>query len=242
MGDASACSDISLVTEFGRELRSNASSLFLMTMPVEDYTFETLVHCGISAAAGNASVDGRTMTFRDFTYIAPSESTKAGPQSRYLDPLAAVMQGDPNAYIAALEYKIFNDNMNRGNGRFNNSVWEAELMWEGVVAMSTAVWLSTIVPVDRHGIQKLTATGIRRDNGYVCLLGALLCIWFVGMFASSAVMMRPTWASSLDGYAVARLLQQQPVLAVTPETWLAELEENEDMLQEFVMHKWRDSD
>ena len=70
----------------------------------------------------------------------------------------------------------------------------------------------------------------------------LLAVWLVGISALSAVLLRSTWASSLDGYAIARLLQQQPVLSGTSDAWLQELEQNQYMLQDFTMHEWRRRD
>lgn len=238
-GHMAVCSNISPNTGFGRDPRSNATSLFQIVTTLDDLTVESIVRCDVSAGAGNAFVNGRTMTFSNFTYIAPSEYI-VGPQSAYMDPLAAIMQGDLNAYMRALAYKRIRDDVKQGDGQFDaDPAWESELLWDGVVAMSVAVWLSTGEPISRPGIRKLQATGIQRNDGYFCVLGALLIVWFVGMFALSLAPMSSTWTSSLDGYAIARVLRQQPILAGTSEGWLTELEENEDMLQRFTMHDWR---
>lgn len=218
-------------------------------MTGKGYKYETIFRCNVTAGAVTASVDGRAMSFNNFTYHPPSEyaTDDSEAQYPYLDPLAAVMQTDLNAaYSSARDYKKSRDEKNRNNAQpvdaRNETRWETELIWDGVVAMSAGIWVWTSGSAETlPGVQRLTVTGIRRDNGYFCIFTVLLGIWFVGMFASSAVLMRPTWASSLDGYAVARLLQQQPVLVATPEAWLAELEENPDMLQEFAMHEWRDT-
>ena len=64
----------------------------------------------------------------------------------------------------------------------------------------------------------------------------LLGIWFVGMIGATAALLRPTWTSTLDSYAVARMLQYQPVVSGTPGVWFADLEDNQDMLTQFKMH------
>jgi len=251
------CSNITLNTKFGREPWSNATTLFsfaegTVTMSEEGHKDDIIFRCDVTAGVVTASVDGRAMSFNNFTYHAPSEYVIDEGQYEQLDPLAQVMQADLNAtYSSAFEYKLTRDHQNRNDALYEDLPYyetrlETELIWDGVVAMSAAIWMQTtsvglVRPDPLPGVQKFTATGIRRDNGYFCVFAVLLGIWFVGMFASSAVLTRPTWASSLDGYAVARLLQQQPVLVATPEAWLAELEENPDMLQEFTMHEWRDT-
>jgi len=241
--NATTCSNIPLNAEFGRDRLSNATALFHFVKNTfsgtdTDFTQRTTFRCDVSAGAGTATVDGRSMTFNNFTYIAPSEYATVGSQFLHLDPLSAVIQTGLDAYETAWDYKVSRAKMNIGMTG-NDAKWEAELMWNGIVSMSTAVWLLAATPTDLPGIQTFTATGIlRRDIGLVFLV-LYLGIWFFGMVTLSARLLRPTWASSLDTYAVARLLQHQPVLSSTREAWFTELEENPEVRQNFEMHHWR---
>ena len=241
--NVTTCSDIPLGAEFGHEPLSSASALFHFVENTfsgtgTDFTQRTTLRCDVSAGAGTATVDARSMTFNNFTFIPPSEYATVGSQLLHLDPLAAVMRAGLEAYETAWKYKFSKAKMNQGDTG-SNVKWEAELMWNGIVSMSTAVWVLAATPTDMPGIQTLTAIGIRRNGYGLCFLATSLGIWFIGMFTLSALLLRPAWASSLDAYAVARLLQQQPVLSATREAWLAELEDNPEMRQKFIMHDWR---
>ena len=179
------------------------------------------------------------MTFSNFTSIALSDDFNNWYQ--YVNPLASVIQSNFAGYVDADMYKKSEDKLNPDtqSGSSEEAAREAELMWNSVLATTIPIWIESARPADVPGVQTLTVTGIRRDGTYLWGLSALLGIWFVGMLASSAALLRRTWTSSLDGYAAARLLRQQPVLAETSETWFAELEENEDMLQRFTVREWR---
>ena len=201
----------------------------------------------MTAGPGTASVNGLNMTFNHFTYSAPSfdEETPAGHFP--LDPVAAIMQwwraDDHNlvAFQKSLDFKM-NSALVKGAdisvADYHRPVF-VEVMWDGLLSMAAELWFQASQPVERTGIQRLTTSGIRRDDSFVFVLAALLGIWFVGMLAGSVALLRPTWAGSLDGYAAARMLQHRPDLVAKPEAQYAELEENEDLLEAFTPGQWR---
>jgi len=229
-----SCSNITLDAEFGRDLQSPASVLFK--------TWKGHFRCDITAGAGTAIVDGSSMTYRNFTYITTSTNTSSSsPGHQFYDPIAALLQSEFKNFHSAWAFRAYWDSLNDGYIPHNQEMeLGSAVLWDGLVAMTASVWAATARQSDHFGVQKLTVTGIRRHNGYLYVLVAFLGIWFLGMIVSSMVLIRPAWASSLDGYAMARLLQQQPVLAGTREACLAELEENDDMLQDFRMPEWRE--
>jgi len=237
--EITTCTNTSVNSTLERQTHSTASVLFHIWQPQLPKR-DTILRCNATLELGDAAVDGRAMTFSNFTSITLSKDFSNWYQ--FANPLAAIIKGGYVSYEWAVAYRMSEARLNPGSTQNGVDLgWAAETMWSGVLAMSVAVWIQSAKPADLPGVQTLTATGLRRDDTYAFILAALLGIWFIGMFACSAALLRPTWASSLDGYAVARLLQQQPVLAGTSEAWLKELEENEDMLQEFTMHDWRES-
>ena len=236
---SSGCYNIPLDAEFGRKPHSNASVIFQSTLnlPTKLTDTEIIVGCNVTVGVGVASVNGRTMTFSNFTYIAFNLSG-----SGFLDPLAYFLQAESHAFVESGHSKSLRHGFTSHINELGES-WTgiAEVAWDGIVSGAMGVAQSTLRPVNRTGTIDLPTSGIRRDTPYFITLCMLLGVWFVGMFGLSAVLLRSTWASSLDGYAVAKLLQQQPVLTGTSEAWLTELEDSQDILQEFKMHKWRDS-
>jgi len=189
------------------------------------------------AEPGTAVVDGHSMKFANFTFTPPPYSQSPSPTNVPLDPIAALMQDDLLSLQQSIVFKAISLNVvSHADGA---DVQLAEPMWDGLVAMSAALFYQASRPVDNPGVQRLTTAGIRRDNDSFFAFIALLGVWFIGMFAISAALLRRTWANSLDGYASARMLQYRPDLVAKPNAQFANLEENKDMLAPFTMHHWR---
>lgn len=201
----------------------------------------SVFRCNVTAGVGTASVDGRNMRFSNFSHTAQSEYRSRNQQNGSLDPLAAVMRSSFAWIYSSISSKMTRSYMEISVDQ-EEPEWEMEIMWDSIIAMSVSIWVTSAASFTLSGVRSFPETGLQRNNTYVCALVALLGIWFVGVFGSSVVLLRSSWASSLDVYATARLLQQQPVLAGTQDAWLAELEDNEDMLQKFQMHDWRSLD
>ena len=94
--NTTVCSNIPLTAQFGREPWVKASALFqFLESDGADVPFETFLRCNVTAGAGTAVVDGRTRSFRNFTYMT------VGPETAYLHPLAAMMQDGMDSYPKA---------------------------------------------------------------------------------------------------------------------------------------------
>lgn len=218
-----------LSTEVLKQAVPTATAFFQFRSSTGDF----MAFCHAAAAPGIASVDGRNMTFSSFDYTPPQFTNP--PQEVPVHPLAAVMQTDWLSLERSVSLKL--DRIIKKPVDYNGTLERIipEALWEGVLAMTAAIWLESegpgkVVP----GILRIPTTGMQRNHTAFCALIALLGVWFVGMFGATAILLRPTWASSLDGYAAARMLLQKEDLVVKPEAWFAELEENTDMLEPFV--------
>ena len=250
----STCASIDSWTEFGLESQQPSTALYRIWTE-EDYPVpeETIVRCTATAAAGTASVDGRTMTFSDFAYTAPNfDESNVAQHLQPLDPVAAVMESLRNNSTNLIPFQKSVDlKMNRvwakgidtddAAAEIHHLPATAAAMWDGLIAMSAELWYQGSAPVQQTGIQRLTTTGIRREDSFFYVLIALLGVWFVGMLAGSAALLRPTWASSLDGYAAVRMLQHRPDLISKREAQFGMLEDNADLLEAFAPGLWRSS-
>lgn len=215
--------------------------IFRLSKTAQYYPDDIIIRCNASSSPGTALVNGLNMTFSQFgptiMHWQVEDLTLFGWQTP-LDPIAAIMVDDLMSLQQSAQFKLAGVIARGGNeSSFRPTVVAA--MWDGVVAMSAAIWLNATTQAEHRGIQRVTAIGLWRDNVFFYIMSVLLLIWFVGMFAATVALLRPTWTSTLDGYAVARILQYQPVVKGTPEVWFADLEKNPDMLEEFNMHRWR---
>jgi len=198
---------------------------------------EIFVRCSASAAPGIGYV-GPNMTFGHFSYTAPSfDQIPSSDVHVMVDPIAAILQSD---------ILVLQESLSRNYARLiaTGTVPSVEqlvatTMWNGVMYMSAAIWLLALRPVERIRQQSINSTGIWRDMPAFYALMVLLGIWFIGMIAATAVLLRPTWTGTLDGYAVARMLQSHPIISGTQQVWFSDLEQNPKMLDQFTMHEWQ---
>lgn len=245
----SSCSNIELGTPFGQ-----IPALPAQRQPHKDLMWRGTHHeavfqiqsskgnftarCDASAAPGIASVDGRHMTFKHFTYTSPNFSEPISREMTPIHPLAAIMHTDGLSLQHSVNLKL--DRVFRTLTPVNELEYiVAESLWEGILAMSAATWIETALPAEAPAISRTEATGIRRDTASFCALIALLGIWFVGMISVTVVLLRPAWTASLDGYAAARILRHQTAIIQNPEAWLLELDENSDLLASFTPEQCR---
>jgi len=233
--NSSHCSNVGPDTRFGST--SDSTVLFRMwneNTPLADDQV-VLLRCKATFEPGTAFVDGLNMEFSQFARTAANYEETGLPKSRIpLDPVAAITQSDLSAFQASV---YANDNADFPPDEMAYRLGLIEMaMWGGIMAMSTVPWLQASWIVERPGVQKLETTGIYHDRAFFCTLIVLLGIWFAGMIGATAALLRPTWTSTLDGYAVARMLQYQPVVSGTPDVWFGDLEDNQDMLMQFKMH------
>jgi len=205
----------------------------------EPSVVEKIVRCNATAGPGTAYVDGANMTFSQFVYAPPNyDGTTLSRSSIPLDPVAAITLSDMLPFQESVSFKRTNTKINDNDVSREEAM--AAAMWDGILAMSAELWLQSSRRIDQSGVQRLVATGIHRDEEAFLALIALLGLWIVGIVGATAVLLRSTWASTLDGYAVAKMLRYQPLPSGTP--WFADLEDNKDMLKAFEMHEWRSSE
>lgn len=195
-----------------------------------------MLHCSAVAGVGSVIVDGRNMTYRQFN-LATVQFDE--PEEMPRDPIIATILGDWVAFEDSQTFK-YNRRVVTSNKAADMAAVSAAAMWDGIMAMSAILWYySPSDPVQLPGIRRSLTTGVRRDSSWCYVLFALLGFWFVGIFVASAVLLRRTWMSSFDSYAAAQLLQHRPNFVSEPEALFANLDDNEDMLEPFVMHQWR---
>jgi len=210
--------------------------IFLFNGSTGDFGAE----CYVAAGPGIAAVDGRNMSFSKFEYT-PLQFAESIPQQEVpLNPVLALMQTDWLSFERSINLKL--DRVIEQPVDYDKALELIieEALWEGVLAMSTAMRLASEAPAkETTGIQRTTRIGVRRNDAFFYVLILLLVVWVVGMFGATAVLLRPTWTSSLDGYAAARMLLHQPDLVSKPEAWFADLEENSDMLEPFFSNQMR---
>jgi len=196
--------------------------------------------CLATVVPGIASVDGRDMIFSNFEYTRPHFDESIPPQKVPVHPLAAVVQADWLSFERSINLKL--DRIIKKPDDYSGAleVIIGDALWDGVLAMSSAMWLlSEAPPKETIGIQRVTKIGMQRNVTFLYVLMSLLGVWFFGMLVATALLLRPTWTSSLDGYAAARMLLHRPELAIKPESWFADLEENSDMLEPFDSNQMR---
>jgi len=240
----SGCSDIDLSMPFRQSTVSTtgpgrspkwAGAPLAATFQFRSNNGNFSAYCDVAAAPGIASVDSSRMSFKHFASVDPDyHSESIFP----VHPLGAIQQTDWIAFQQSINLKL--------DRILNSSTPEGDLediiglaLWEGVLSMSAAIWIKTALPAEVTGTQRYAKAGIQRDNVSFRVLIALLGIWFVGMVTATAVLLRPAWTGSMDGYAAARMLQHQPNLVLRPESLFADLEENSDMLKPFVPNHMR---
>jgi len=237
--NASSCSNISPNQSFGRKLQSSA--LFRL-WSVDGRTPETFLRCQATSGLGTAFVNGRNMSFSHFTYSSPYYNESALSELRVpLDPITVVMQSDLLFFQQSYVSKVRSiDSLDVG---YNPADILAAAMWDGILAMATELWVVwRYDAVQLSGIQRIDAIGIRRNEKACLALTALLGIWFAGMLVATFGLLRPTWSGTFDSYAVARMLQHQPVASKTGEVWNSRLEENEDLQQPFKIRPRRSNE
>ena len=197
------------------------------------------MRCNANSIAGTAFVDGYNMTFGQFIYSELDYET-VNLAGNPLDPIALLAESNLLAFQVSARFKILaTKDMDRALSRVQ--AMEAA-MWDGILAMSFELYRRSSRSAEKQGIQRLEATGIRRDTAVFPAFITLLSIWFTGMIAATVVLLRPAWTSTLDGYAVACMLQHQPVVSKTVKSWFSELEDNEDLQQRFKMRSWKSTE
>ena len=236
--NSSSCSNTGPTTVFGGGSQSTVLFRLWREFAGDAPDLEFLVSCNATTRPGIASVDGMKMRFNSINYTTPSFSESTSPQTGILlDPIAAVVQSDLIPLQAAVYFN--DDNGIPHDDRVFGQLWMGKAMWDGILAMSAEIWLLASQNVEQRGIQRVEATGMHRDKTAFSALIELLSVWVVEMFAATVALLRPSWTSTLDGYAIARMIQYQPVIARTQEVWFADLEDNHDILEKLQMHQWR---
>ena len=192
------------------------------------------MRCNATTGVGAAYVNGRSMKF-----------SGCNPSPLYGDkePFEYVDQVDPIAAITRTSLLVLKQSIFAKHYRYDTgtvlSLCSAA-MWDGVLAMSLPLWILWDLPeTNTTGLQRLEASGIHRENSVVIVLAILLSVWFAGMLLATLALLRPTWSSTFDSYAIARMLQHQPVVSKADEVWFSELEDNEELRQQFEMRRWR---
>jgi len=235
--NVSSCSNVNLTTAFGHKTQSSAIFRMWFESGDEFDHVEIFVRCSTSATPGIGYV-GPNMTFGHFSYTAPSfDQTTSSDVHIMVDPIAAIVQSDILVLRKSLAKMYERMTYNAPAPSVERLV--AATMWDGVLWMSTVTLVLATRPVRQIRGQTITSTGIWREMPAFYVLMVLLGIWFIGMIAASAVFLRPAWTGTLDGYAVARMLQYHPIITGTRQVWFSDLEQNKDMLEQFTMHEWR---
>jgi len=198
---------------------------------------DVILRCSAASGFGTALANGHNMTFSQFTYLSLYKDTDSLSNYSPLDPIAVITQTNMFAYQHSIFVKLFSANI---SAYTDDTSEHAAAMWDGVLAMTLPLWsLWGLSEHNRSGIQRLEASGIHRDNSALSALVVLLGIWFAGILLATLALLRPTWSSTFDSYAIARMLQHQPVVLKTEKVWFSGLEENEESQQQFEIHQWR---
>ena len=212
--------------------------MLFRTWSEDEDTPETILRCSATSGLGTATVDGRSMTYSQFTYSSPGYNLSQVSSETPLDPIAALMWSDLLPFQQSC-YNRYNSADNLDITAIDANI-QAAAMWDGVVTMASELWLLWAYnPVQRSGIQSLETVGIRRNDKIFLVLIGFLTIWFAGLVVETVALLRPTWSSTFDSYAIARMLQHQPVVSGTDKVWYSSLEDIKQLQQQFEMGQWR---
>lgn len=189
-------------------------------MLIGDSLVEGIIRCEAKVSTGRASLVGSSLSFTNFkeTLLYNSSAAQAGEPP--LQPLFAALYDlipssdfeESSSAITILGYT--EKNRNGGLLYVQPSLDQlADAMWRGAAHMTAALTLlSRASDTTYPAVSHTPVSGRTRDRVFVQIVVILLGVWALGLIFVTARMFRTTFGDSLNSYAAARLLVDQPEL------------------------------
>ena len=203
----------------------------------KDTIVQGLVRCDSYLTTGNATIDGRSLTFDSFTEDPGFYNSTQGGEP-LLDPLDAALyhlyilgQTSQDA-LGAQAVDIFG--FAEVDSMYDAPSLDAmaAAMWRGTSHMTAAVAiLGRASDTPYPAVEYVSVSARTRSGPFFAGALALLALWLAGLVYATARMFRPTFGDSLNSYAAARLLADKPYLVQG--SCCGGLTENKRLLERF---------